>query len=71
MRRGGWKGQTQGKGYFLKAVINGILKQELWIDDRHEGLRQSHLGRHKDTKVRVCSGRLRTSACICESGSVK
>lgn len=33
MRRGR-KGTMWGKGLFLKAVINEILKQELWIGDR-------------------------------------
>lgn len=49
MRRGR-KGQTCGKGLFLKAVINGIVKQELWIGDRQEGVCQSNRGQDKDTK---------------------
>lgn len=47
---GGRKGQARGKGDFLKTVINGILKQELWIGDRQEGVCQSCRGQDKDTK---------------------
>lgn len=69
--RWGRKGQTCGKGFFLKAVINGILKQELWIGDRQEGVCQSHGGQDKDTKRSTCLRRLRTSAYTCEPGSTK
>ncbi len=40
--RGRRTGQMWGKGYFLKAVINRILKWNLWIGDRWESVCQSH-----------------------------
>lgn len=39
--RKGRKGQAWSKGFFLKAVINGILKLEVWIGDRQEGVCRS------------------------------
>lgn len=48
--RRGRTGQMWGKGYFLSAVISGILKGELWIGDGQESVCQSHRGRDKDTE---------------------
>lgn len=47
--REGRKAQTWGKGFFLKAVINRILKRELWICDRQEGVCLTRWGQDKDT----------------------
>lgn len=47
-KTGSWD-QMWAKGSFFKAVINAVLKSELWIGHKQEGREQPHRGQDKDT----------------------
>lgn len=66
----GSEDQVWGKGYCFKAVINAVLKSELWIGHKQEGREQPQRGQDKDTTP-ACLRRLHTNTCTREPSRMR